>query len=295
MAASRARTVAPVAGLLPSAGPVAAAAALSGAVVLAALVTGSAEPVVVLPVAAAALGGLRAGVPWAASAAGLLVVGAGTALAVAGTAVAAACAAPALLLGLAVAVAWAWQRRLAEEDLASAQLVTEAVSVVDDVTGCYNANGLDLLSRHLLSSVRRATGAMHAALVEVGDLAAIQDVAGPAAVDEALCAVADALRTVTRGADVVGRWTQDVFAVVGPGTGTSPAELERRVRACLQRAAAASSGAWPSTVTVGAALLEPWDAGGLEVLVARAGEDLALRRALRSPSAREPQAPELGA
>lgn len=244
-------------------------------------------PAVLLPVAATALAALPLSALVLCCSVVPLLTAALAAAAVSGDAAALVVTAAAAVLAAASVVLWHRQRTDAEERIATAHQLVAAVSVVDEITGCYNAGGLDLLARHVLGAVRRSSGAMHASLVQVGDLDAVAAAGGEDAVTEVACGVADALRASTRGADVVGRWSEDVFVVLGPGTGTTPAEMERRLRArVLGRDGTAR---WSTTLTVGSALLEPWDAGGLAELVARAEQDLALRRALRAPSAVEPE------
>ncbi|PWJ54004.1 GGDEF domain-containing protein, diguanylate cyclase (c-di-GMP synthetase) or its enzymatically inactive variants [Quadrisphaera granulorum] len=205
-----------------------------------------------------------------------------------GELVAAAGLGAAVLLGVLVAVVVVIFRHRAIAELDAARQLADAVSVVDEATGCYNANGLDLLARHVLGAARRSSGAMHASLVQLGDLEPVRELGGPQAVAEVIGGVADALRASTRGADVVGRWGEDLFVVLGPGTGTTPAELERRLRVRLLGSPDAPLVRWACSLTVGSGLLEPWDSGGLAELVSRAEQDLALRRALRAPSAVEP-------
>jgi diguanylate cyclase (GGDEF)-like protein len=166
-----------------------------------------------------------------------------------------------------------------------------ALSVRDDLTGCTNAHGLQMFGEQVMAAVRRRGDSAHAVLVEVAGLAHVRARCGPTAAEEVLAAVADALRSSTRGTDVVARLGEDVFAVVGPGSGTVPAELERRVRVHLLDAPPVHPADWPCRVTAGSAVLEPWDAGPLSDLLRRAEEDLSLRRALRAPSAPEPPLP----
>ena len=262
---------------------------VGGGVLTACSATSSPWPAVLLPAAATALAALPLSSLVLVCSVVPLLTAAVAAAAVSGDAVAVVVTTAATLVAALSTAVWHRQRRLAEERVASARQLAAAVSVVDEVTGCYNAGGLDLLARHVLGAVRRSSGAMHASLVEVGDLAAVAAAGGEDAVTEVVCAVADALRGSTRGADVVGRWSPDVFVVLGPGTGTTPAEMERRLRARILGREDGSAARWACPLTVGSALLEPWDAGGLAELVARAEQDLALRRALRAPSAVEPQ------
>ena len=163
-----------------------------------------------------------------------------------------------------------------------------AVGVQDELTACANHQGLLLLGEQVLHAVRRGSDSVHAVLVEVGGLDAVRRWSGPPARDVVLVAVAEALTAGTRATDVVARWGPETFAVVGPGSGSGPAEIERRVRVRLLDDPPVPPGLWPCHVTAGAGVLEPWDDGTLVELLERAEQDLSLRRALRSPSAPEP-------
>lgn len=194
-----------------------------------------------------------------------------------------------LLGALAVAAVGRRQRASARERWLDAERRQAAGSVRDDLTGCCNHAGMMLFGEHLLHGVRRRGEAMHALVVAVDQLDRVQEQLGRAGVDEVLAAVADALRSSTRQTDVVGRDEDGGgFSVVGPGGGVSPGEVERRVRAHLIEAPPAPPRVWPCRVTVGVAVLEPWDDADLAALLLRAHEDLGLRVALRAPSAPEP-------
>ena len=102
--------------------------------------------------------------------------------------------------------------------------------------------------------------------------------------DEVLVALAEALKTSVRATDAVARWSGDEFVVLGPGTGTSPLELERRLRSHLSEVSPVPEEVWPARVSIGSATLVPWDDGDLEALLARAEQDMRLRRTLRRQS-----------
>ena len=191
---------------------------------------------------------------------------------------------------VAVAVALVGRRQRATHDRALAESRTrqDAVTVRDDLTGCSNHAGLLLVGDHMLQSVRRRGEAMYALVVDIDGLGRVNQRLGREAGDEVLVSVAEALRASTRGTDVVARGHADDFAVVGPGAGLGPGEIERRVRAHLVESPPAPLDVWSCRVTAGLAVMEPWDSGGIDDLVRRAREDLSLRASLRAPSAPEP-------
>ena len=264
------------------------ASAAAAAVVAVCALAGTAWPAAVLPVLAVALGLARVGSSAVVTSTSVLLAGTAVAL-VWQPEAAAALGLGAAGLGAAGAVAaWRLQRARAERELEGERERAAALSVVDDLTGCFNTHGVELLGDHVLQLVRRQSGAMHCAVIEVEGLAPVLDALGASAVEEVLVAVSEALRGATRGSDVVGRSGEVTFVVVGPGTGMGALDLERRLRGSLLQAPPLSLREWPCTVLVGVGQLQPWDSGGVPELVAKADEDLGLRRALRAPAV-EPQ------
>ena len=141
-----------------------------------------------------------------------------------------------------VALAWRQRVSLLAARLAAADDVARSVAVHDALTGAVNRQGLELVAGPMLENARRQGEAVHCLLVDVDDFRRVNDEAGSTAGDEVLRAVATALIAAVRTTDVVARWSGDEFAVVGPGTGTSPLELERRVHAAARRDPAAAAG-----------------------------------------------------
>ncbi|GAB2698157.1 GGDEF domain-containing protein [Thalassiella azotivora] len=198
---------------------------------------------------------------------------------------------PAALVPPWLALLWSLHRRRTGELRAAvthAQEAVRSVTVHDELTGCVNEAGLHLLGNQLLQQVRRHGEAMQALVVDVNDLAAVNERVGREAGDEVLVAVAEAVRACTRGTDVVSRGRADEMVVVGPGCGVHPGEVERRVRAYLVESPPVGMDVWSCRVTVGQAVLEPWDGDDVDGLVRRAYQDLHVRTAFRGPSATDP-------
>lgn len=261
--------------------------AAAGAGVGAALAVGHPAPAAAGAVLAAPAVRFAGGLPGGAASLVLAAAVVAGALAVGGPVEAAAAA---LTTILAAASGWWWRRdaaahaRRAED----AEQRADRFAVLDETTGTVNRHGLTLFAEQVLHEVRRRGDSVHAVLLEVNGLDDLERPGHHDVREEVMAAIADALRASTRGTDVLARWGPDTFAVVGPGSGRVPGEVERRVRVHLLDAPPVPPSLWPCRVTAGVGVLEPWDAGGLGDLLARAAEDLSLRRALRSPSAPEP-------
>jgi diguanylate cyclase (GGDEF)-like protein len=180
-------------------------------------------------------------------------------------------------------------RRADVRALAQAHAAAEAAAVRDHLSGLANRRGLAMLGAQMVEQARRQGDAVHCIFVDIDGLKRINDSLGYAVGDEVIVAVSEALRSATRGTDVVARWGGDEFCVVGPGPGMSPLELERRVRDGVVLASDLPGELWPVRVSAGGAMLAPWDSGTLETLLGKADQEMYLRRALRKEGAALPQ------
>ncbi|HYJ74627.1 MAG TPA: GGDEF domain-containing protein, partial [Kineosporiaceae bacterium] len=223
---------------------------------------------------AAAVAGLA---PGAGAVAGVLAHGSATTAELLGSLL------PVAAVPAAGAVGLAWRRRvtLLADRLLAAEDAARTVAVHDALTGAVNRQGLELVAGPMLENARRQGEAVHCLLVDVDDFRRVNEEAGAQAGDDVLRAVTAALTSAVRTTDVVARWSGDEFAVVGPGTGTSPLELERRVHASLAEAPPLPPDVWGARVSIGSATLVPWDDGDLGALLRRADQDMRLRRSLR--------------
>ena len=180
---------------------------------------------------------------------------------------------------LALAARTSRMRAIALIDAAEETLLS--VEVRDVTTGALNVRGLEIVAVPMIENARRQGGAVSALFVDIDALGVVNSTVGADGGDLVLRAVADTLRACVRSTDVVCRRGGDEFVVVGPGTGMSPLELERRVRSTLVADPPVDLTVWAPKVSAGSATLVPWDEGDLAALVERAEQDLELRRSLR--------------
>lgn len=154
----------------------------------------------------------------------------------------------------------------------------------DPLTGLANRAGIELAAAPMIEHARRSGQAVHCLYIDVDGLRAVNEAVGLAGGDAVLRDVAAVVHHCVRGTDVVCRWNGDEFVVLGPGTGMSPLELERRVRARLITDPPVPVEVWNGRVSIGSATLVPWDDGDLGALVTRGEVDMQMRRSLRRQS-----------
>jgi diguanylate cyclase (GGDEF)-like protein len=190
-------------------------------------------------------------------------------------------------IALAATVSLEVRRRAlrAAEQAGHARAHAEAAMVEDPLTGLANRKGLAMLAEPILQAARRRGDAVYCVFVDVDGLTQVNADRGRRAGDDVLLAVADALGRSTRGTDAVARWGDDEFAVVGPGTGLPPLEIERRVRARLRETPGVDRSSWQPRISAGRAVLEPWDEGDVDGLLRQAGREMHVRRSLRREAA----------
>jgi diguanylate cyclase (GGDEF)-like protein len=172
-------------------------------------------------------------------------------------------------------------RRRMTERLGELAATAAQASVRDPLTGLVNRRGLSMMGQQIVETARRSGDAVHCVYVDIDQLRHVNEVLGEEYGDEVVVAIADALRSVTRGTDIVARWGGDEFCVIGPGPGMSPMELERRLRDRVLLSPPVPLDVWEPKVCAGGAMLAPWDSGTLDTLLGKADQEMYLRRALR--------------
>ena len=155
------------------------------------------------------------------------------------------------------------ERRGADERARLARTVA-ALTDRDELTGLHNRHGFARIAEHAARVAARMRRTDALLWVGVEALAATYAEHGEAVGDDAVCAVAEALRGVVRDSDVVARVAPDAFVVYAVGTAT-PNHGEAaagRVRAALdmQNVRAHAAGrAFDLACTVRVAEREPGD------------------------------------
>lgn len=172
-------------------------------------------------------------------------------------------------------------RRRMSAQIAELSATADQASVRDPLTGLANRQGLSMMGQQIVENARRSGDAVHCVYIDIDQLRHVNEVCGHEAGDDVVVAIADALRTITRGTDIVARWGGDEFCVVGPGPGMSPMELERRLRERVLLSPPVPVDVWEPKVCAGGAMLAPWDSGTLDTLLGKADQEMYLRRALR--------------
>jgi diguanylate cyclase (GGDEF)-like protein len=172
----------------------------------------------------------------------------------------------------------ALRRRSIDAATAAIRRASQAATE-DPATGLLNRRGLSLLSREVVGLARRQGDAVFCTFLDVDGLKSVNDRYGHDAGDRVILAVAQAIRSVARATDVAARWGGDEFVVVGLGVGMPPDEFERRIRGWLRQHFPSDATLAALRVSVGHALLEPWDEGDVERLLWVADRDMYARRA----------------
>ncbi|HEX2806284.1 MAG TPA: GGDEF domain-containing protein, partial [Kineosporiaceae bacterium] len=167
----------------------------------------------------------------------------------------------------------------------SATRLAQLHAVTDPLTAAHNRRGLELMAVPMIEHARRQGEAVHCLFIDLDEFRVVNEQLSRSHGDEVLDAVCQALLASIRATDAVARWAGDQFVIVGPGTGVSPLEMERRVRSLLAGDPPVPTEVWNGRVSIGSATLVPWDEGNLDSLLGRAEEDMQLRRSLRRQSA----------
>jgi diguanylate cyclase (GGDEF)-like protein len=152
--------------------------------------------------------------------------------------------------GMAISFMWVDSLRIREE--------LERRAMTDHLTGLLNRRGLEEFGARELSRVRRLNLPCSAMAVDLNCFKQINDTYGHSAGDDALRAVAAAIRASTRITDVVTRMGGDEFFVILPGSDEhGAAEICGRLRAAIQavRVKAAGGQSFSIALSIGCVTL----------------------------------------
>ena len=120
----------------------------------------------------------------------------------------------------------------------------------DELTQLANRRTFTAAGTRELARARRSKRPLAVALIDVDDLKWVNDTFGHAAGDEVLRAVAEMLRTQTRGIDLAARYGGDEFALLLPETDTAGAlEAAERFHLALAAKAPGDGRTFPKDVT----------------------------------------------
>ncbi len=180
-------------------------------------------------------------------------------------------------------VVWGLSRRQCRQ-LQARVAALVADQLIDSMLHLPNRRGLALMAQPLLHAARRNGDALFCLVIAVEGLAEVNQFHGRDVGDRVLAAVGQCLRTHMRGTDVVGRWSDTKFCVIGPGPGSSLADIQRRLVGALAQNPPLPQTSWEPQLSVGSAMLTPWEEGTVETLLGRADDDALAHQALHVPT-----------
>lgn len=143
-----------------------------------------------------------------------------------------------------------------QRELAIAKEKLHVAATTDSLTGCLNRGAFIERAEALMSDRSQAHGAL--LVIDADRFKVINDRYGHHVGDEALVAIADAIRGVLRRNDLFGRLGGEEFGVLLPGVDYGHASLvAERIRDAIACADLSAGGNLPElTVSVGGALFE---------------------------------------
>ncbi len=172
------------------------------------------------------------------------------------------------------------EKKLAEQRLAAQAdrlekqaLALEELTLVDDLTALHNRRAFAELGEEALFHARCDGTPLALLFLDIDHFKQINDTFGHNAGDEALRAVAGAIRKVTRESDVAARIGGDEFCILLTGRDAAAVEqLVDRIKAALKTAD--DSLPFELSISVGALLVDPRMPGSLEEMLGKADESM---------------------
>ena len=148
----------------------------------------------------------------------------------------------------------------------------------DSLTGLTNRRGFGRQATQLVALAERRGEPLWCVFLDVDRFKSINDSLGHDVGDEVLVAVADALRAISRAADLPCRWGGDEFVLLGLGEPPHEHEVEQRVAQQLSGLDAEIKRLWTPAVTVGVATTDTYGDGALTELITAADHRMYGRR-----------------
>ena len=169
------------------------------------------------------------------------------------------------------------EQRLAAqaEQLAEQARELEQLMLVDDLTGLFNRRGLQLVGEQALYKARRDGIGVVLLFLDLDGLKQINDRFGHSAGDEAIRALADVIREVTRESDIAARVGGDEFAMLlFNEDGKAATSVVERIEQGAAAARDRSSLRCELSVSVGISEIDPRTPGSVEDLLERADRSM---------------------
>lgn len=150
----------------------------------------------------------------------------------------------------------------------------EQLAATDKLTGLINRQAFDVLIRKSISQAKRDSARLSVVILDIDHFKDVNDTFGHMVGDEALKAVAAALRGALRESDAVCRWGGEEFLVVLNGCGgpQALALAEKLRRAISEDSSLVALGVPRLTASLGVAELAPGDTA--DTLITRADKAL---------------------
>ncbi len=151
----------------------------------------------------------------------------------------------------------------------------ERLSITDVLTGAYNRRYLNERLEEEFSKSARYHSNLSVLLIDVDHFKRVNDVFGHQVGDEALIAVANALRTNLRETDMLGRYGGEEFMVLLPHSGPREAlAVAEKLRNAVQQVTIPGMGGKQVTISIGAASYPDGNGGTAEDIVRHADHAL---------------------
>jgi diguanylate cyclase (GGDEF)-like protein/PAS domain S-box-containing protein len=178
-------------------------------------------------------------------------------------------------------------RDITEKKLNEQRLATQAdrlakqaralgeLTLVDDLTQLHNRRGFASLGEQALYRARHDGTPLGLVFLDIDHFKQINDTFGHSAGDEALQAVANAIRNATRESDIAARVGGDEFCILLTGKDAAAVEpLVERIKAALHATHNEGSLAFELSISIGALHVDPRTPGSLEEMLAKADKSM---------------------